>query len=153
MELLIKSNSNITITNSSFDRNDPNFDEVFGGLKLSAGGAVLIDGVTSSHNAGNFGGLGITSASSITIKNSNFSHNTNGRGIAFDYWDGRPSPNITLSNVYLTDNRQGLYLHTKGNITLTGIHTDRNSDRGADLDTCNAAGSLCTWAGTGVITI
>ena len=150
---LIKSNSNITIINSSFDRNDPNYDEVFGGLKLSAGGAVLIDGVTSSHNAGNFSALGITSASSITIKNSNFSHNTNGRGIAFDYWDGRPSPNITLSNVYLTDNRQGLYLHTKGNITLTGIHTDRNSDRGADLDTCNAAGSLCTWAGTGVITI
>ncbi len=150
---LIKSTSNVTITNSNFDRNDPDYGEMVGGLKISANGAVLLDGVSASHNAGNLAGVSISRASSITIKNSVFSNNSTTYGLVYGYVDGAPSPNITLTNVYLNGNRQGLYLHAKGNISLTGVHADGNSYYGADLDTCNAVGPLCTWAGTGVISI
>lgn len=149
---LIISTKNVTITNSSFDRNDPDYGEMVGGLKIIANGAVLLDGVSASHNPG-LSGLSISRASSVIIKNSIFSDNTNAYGAVYGYVDGAPSPNITLTNVYLNDNRQGLQLSAKGNISLTGVHADGNSYFGANLDTCYQSGGACNWAGTGVITI
>jgi hypothetical protein len=150
---LIKSTSNVTITNSSFDRNDPDYGEMVGGLKISANGVVLLDGVSASHNAGNLAGVSISRASSITIKNSIFSNNSTTCGLSYSYFGDAPSPNITLTNVYLNGNRVGLSLYAKGNISLTGVHADGNSYYGAELDTCNQSGGICTWAGTGVVTI
>ncbi len=147
----------VTITNSSFDNNGSNVTDHVSGLTIASKGAVSIDGITASNLTGGESAVFIRQSGALTVKNSVFNNN-DGLGLTNDWSVSTivPTGAIIISNVYATDHNNsadGLRLYTKGNITLTGVHADKNDGRGAFLDTCGYSGGICTWSGTGVVTI
>ncbi|NTW08202.1 MAG: right-handed parallel beta-helix repeat-containing protein, partial [Anaerolineaceae bacterium] len=140
----------VTITNSSFDENHTENMLFRGGLIITTKGAIKIHGISASRNLNNKSGLWIARSGSITIEDSIF--NNNARAIANDDFTP-PTASIILNNVYAQNNNAGILLFTKGNITLTGVHSEKNIDGGA-FDTCYVNGTpACTWLGSGVVTI
>ncbi len=145
----------VTITNSSFDYNASDMVDYIGGLTISTKGAIVIDGVTASHTTGGQGGVFIQRSGALTIKNSVFNNNS-GFGVTNDWSVSgiTPTAAISLTNVYASSNQAGMDLYTKGDITLTGVHSDLNtSGQGASLNTCIQSAGVCTWLGTGKVTI
>lgn len=144
----------VTITGSSFNYNDDHASLPVSGLTIYTKGTLTIDGITASNND-YWPGLYIVQSGAVTIKNSVFNYNTGNFGIANnETWDPAPAGAITLTNVYAMHNTAGLWLNTKGNMTLTGVHADENNYQGATLNTCYEAGmGACTWLGTGKVTI
>ncbi len=115
------SSGNITITNSSFNRNStagPNAK----GLYIHSYGTIILNGVTAIGNNGD--GADIEAhGKSLIIKNSIFSRNTaNPDSPTFGYgiWMySVTTANITLENVVLEGNEaNGAFLSTVGSITL-----------------------------------
>ncbi len=133
----------ITVTNSSFDGN------FYSGLEISSNGAVVLSGISASRNDGTYPSVWIHQASSVTITGSVFDDNPAGWGLVSQDIPGA----ITLQNVYVDHNLSGISLTAKGNITLSGVSASNNSFYGATLDTCTQVASICTWLGTGKVTI
>lgn len=131
----------VTVIGSSFDDND------YAGLLITTNGAVVLNGVSSSHNSSSDPGLRIQQASSVTISNGVFNGNTAAEGLTIMDLTG----NITLTNVTADDNLGGMSITTKGNITFKDVSASNNQQYGADLNTCN--GTPCEWLGTGKVTI
>lgn len=142
----------VTITGSSFDHNVESGTLTLSGLTIYTNGSLLIDGVSASDNE-THPGLNIGQSGAITIKNSVFNNNfgSNAWGILNNY---ATTGAVTFSNVYVMGNQAGIYMITKGNLSLTGVHADSNTFQGAMLDTCHEIGSgFCEWLGTGKVTI
>lgn len=144
----------VTVTNSSFNHNGSEYTNRVGGLTIITKGSVNLDGVTAIGNYEDWGGLFIQQSGAISIKNSIFSNNT-GSGLTNDYMISaiEPTKNITLQNVILDGNDFGLFLRTKGNISLTNVSASHNAGYGASIDTCVFNGTDCSFLGTGAITI
>jgi hypothetical protein len=123
----------ISITNSKFMQNGsaaPNDH----GLVILSKGAIFLNGVTSFGNQGT--GLSIVSSGiSVTIKNSVFSSNfadqndiEQGYGI---YIEPIITANITLDNVYITNNEIiGAVITTLGNVIIKKVVVTGNGDEG-----------------------
>lgn len=142
----------VTITNSSFDDNDISSLMSLQGVTISTNGAVLIDGVSVSRSTGaTYPALNIIQFGAVTIKNSLFNDN-DFFGIG-NYLPASLTATITLQNVYANGNAAGLHLQAKGNISLTALHADENSSKGAEIDTCNEDANACTSLGSGNVTI
>ena len=69
---------------------------------------------------------------------------------------------MTLDNVYANDNKAGIWLASKGNLTANNVHTLQNDKNGAVFDTCwdstypyddGLFDQTCTHPGVGNITI
>jgi len=148
----------VTVTNSSFDYNGSDTIDHVAGLTIATKGAVSFDGITASHNSGAEPGVFLRQSGAVTIKSSVFNENA-GFGVTNDYSYAItpgfvPTGNITFQNVYASYNAMGgMDLYTKGNISLTAVHADVNGAQGASLNTCRNVGGVCTWLGTGVVTI
>lgn len=141
----------VTITNSTFDYNDRHGTANLNGISIMSNGAVLIDGISISHTTGAGNALYVLTPRSLNIKNSVFDSNLQCEGITVDEFT--MVSGISLTNVYSTNNWEGMWLYTPGNISLTGVHADGNIYRGAYVGTCNEVSGLCTLTGTGVVTI
>ncbi len=144
----------VTITNSSFSQNTSNTTSHVGGLKIATRGAVSLTGVTAYGNTGGEPGFFIQQSGALSIKNSVFAHN-DGWGLSNDYTISTIAPvsTITLANVFANGNADGIWLQTKGAISLSDINASNNANTGAILDTCHVNGAVCEWAGSGAVTI
>jgi hypothetical protein len=125
----------VTVTNSSFDDNQSSsFSYPASGLHIKTNGAVSISGVSASRNLAAHPGLWIEGGTTVTIKSSQANGNTAGRGIDIQTPTGR----VLLTNVTANGNNlTGLYVRSKGAISISGIDASQNLGLdaiGADLD-------------------
>lgn len=128
------SSGNITITNSSFNRNGLTAGTNLAGLIIDTYGNILLNGVTGFSNNGDGAGIG-ANGKSLIIKNSLFSMNTaNPNDLAYGYGIrvfAGATASITLENVGLEDNEaDGAFLNTTGNILLKNVSAADNGRYG-----------------------
>ncbi len=141
----------ITISNSSFDRNAGVTQ--YGGLAITTGGSVTLQGITVSDN---LYGLHVIQASKVTIKNSVINGNTTA-GIAGLWLAGQTDDplggDILLDNVVVNDNPYGVSIHTYGNITANKVVATGNTGFGGSFNTCGSSTSDCYPYYYGKVTI
>ena len=109
---------------------------------------VVFDGNLGDH------GLSLETLGSITLTNISASGNTGGAGIYFEAPIGEGG-NFTILRTkpegYNTINGnglEGLYIYTRGNITLNRVQVNDNNTVNAYLDTCQEGISGCDGIGT-----
>jgi len=111
---------------------------------------VVFDGNLGDH------GLSLETLGSITLTNISASGNTEGAGIHFEALEGQGG-NFTILRTkpegYNTINNnglEGLYIFTRGNITLNRVQVNENVSQNAHLDTCQSLG-VCKGVGAVMI--
>ncbi len=159
----------VTITNSSFDYNDAHLTYAVSGLTIYTKGAVLLDGISASHNTGVYPGVSIAHAGAVTIKNGLFNNNvgsgldvtatgaitlttiwandnsgTSAFGVDLSNEVSTSSPGVTITNGIFNNNYgSGLRVTSKGNIIINNTSSTSNDGTpgsyGADLN--NAFGT------------
>ncbi len=128
------SSGNITITNSSFNRNGIAGINNTVGLYVQTSGNIILSGVTASSNNGD--GADIAAyGKSLIIKNSVFSMNTadpNSQVYGYGIWIvPDTTANIVLENVGLESNEaDGVIMTTTGNILLKNLSAANNGRYG-----------------------
>ncbi len=141
----------ITISNSSFDRNAGVTQ--YGGLAITTGGSVTLQGITVSDN---LYGLHVIHSGKVTIKNSVINGNT-APGTAGMWLAGQTDEplggDILLDNVVVNDNPYGLKIHTYGNITANKVIATGNTGFGGFFDTCGSDSTSCHPYYYGKVTI
>ncbi len=141
----------ITISNSSFDRNAGVTQ--YGGLAITTGGSVTLQGITVSDN---LYGLHVIHAGKVTIKNSVINGNTTA-GVAGLWLAGQTDEplggDILLDNVVVNDNPYGVSIHTYGNITANKVVATGNTGFGGSFNTCGSSTSDCYPYYYGKVTI
>ena len=128
---------------------------IFGGAILdNAGGAGNISLSGNNTFNDNYGiGIDISSNGTITTNNltADASLSLNGSGVSI-HEDGSKSVTLNGVNSFLDNTIDGLAILSDGAITVSNITANGNGAFGAQLDTCDANGSGCTFTNAQPIT-
>lgn len=152
----IVATGNVSVTNSSFDRNsESGAGTATHSLHIVATGSVTLTGVSSSQFY-NGDGVMLESQKGITVKNSIFNGNwdstaNNGSGYGL-YVAPTSVGSVLLDHVYANNNDEeaGIYIHNHGGaVTLNTVEANGNRT-GIDIDNCWDLGSGCTAPSTAV---
>jgi hypothetical protein len=150
------SSSDVTITSSSMNYNMPGgAPESVNGLRILSKGNISLDKVSANYNAGSglvLWNLMASSAKNVTVKNSTtFRNAINGieiwtkgavtidrilaadnqsGGLVIDNSPGTGAVTIqnTLGNSTITGNDYGVYIYTRGSVSITGLNASQNHD-------------------------
>ncbi len=102
-----------------------------------------------------FNGLSMRSFGNISIKNSEAKDNQNqGGGIVFGNYESATPKTVLVSDCEVSGNDwHGLFVYSKGNITLTNISADTNHLSGVFADNCLYDDGTGICGGTGKVTL
>jgi hypothetical protein len=146
----------LTVKNSLFNANyeDPGFTYSWGyGLLVdnTAASPVTLANVVADGNENN--NIHIETLGSVTASDVMSRDSKSLDGMFIDNSSGASSATVSITRGVFSDNyNNGLVVQSKGNITLTNITANDNTDgNGAYLNNCVDTGSGCT--GTGSVTL
>ena len=151
----IAATGNVTINNSSFDRN-----EGTNSLQVnSTSGSITMTGVSSSRNDEGTG-ADLKASKGITLNYSHFEDNYNGignDGLGYGvYIEPGTAGTISMNTVFANGNEESnIYLYQVNSpVTMTTVEAN-NSEYGYGLyiDNCVVSGSACTSTVAGNITL
>ncbi len=150
--LYISSVGGVALSNIIADRND------VGGVSINNSTAAIDQAVTLSgtqqyNNNGNGNGLTVISRGFVMINNVVANAN-GGDGVHIDNRASLSSQGVTVGGTNtFNDNGNGLYVRSRGVITVSNLSASRNDDDGVRLDNCDEGGSGCTAASAPAVNV
>ncbi len=120
--------------------------------ETGAAGGVTINGTNNVFSGNNDSGLGITSRGAVSLENITANGNKTEDGVSIDNSAGTGVVTLigilTFTNNGNDNSDDGLYLRTRGNLTLANVTATGNKDEGVDIDNTSGTGSVTITGGT-----